>query len=80
MSEYRMDISGTIELADYSSIYDYMAIVNRNDNLIITINNGEGENVNLICKMLENNNFIVDSNNKNNEGKCYIKASRDSIS
>lgn len=79
MSKYRMDISGTIELADYSSIYDYMAIVNSNDNLIITINNSEEENINLICKILENNNFMVDLDDKDNDGTCYIKASKESI-
>jgi hypothetical protein len=72
MSEYQMNIMGKIELEDYSSIYDYIAIVNKNDNLIITINSME--NVNIIKQMLENNNFTVDLGKSNSGGQCYIKA------
>lgn len=71
MSEYQMNINGKIGLEDYSSIYDYMAIVDKNDNLIITINNIE--NVNIVKQMLENNSFAIDVNN-NYSGECYIKA------
>lgn len=72
MSEYQMNINGKIGLEDYSSIYDYMAIVDKNDNLIITINNME--NVSIVKQMLENNSFTVEPNNNNYGGKCYIKA------
>ena len=72
MSEYQMNIIGKIDLGDYSSIYDYMAIVDKDDNIIITIDNIE--NVNIIKQMLENNNFIVDTSTSEYNGKCYIKA------
>lgn len=74
MSEYHMDINGTIQLGDYSSIYDYMAIVNKNDNLTIRIDNDETDNINIVCKMLETSNFIVDLYERQNDGKYYIKA------
>lgn len=72
MSEYQMDIIGKIGLEDYSSIYDYMAIVNKNDNLIITIN--DSGNINIIKQILENNSFAIDLNNNNCIGECCIKA------
>ncbi|MBV7274478.1 hypothetical protein [Clostridium thailandense] len=72
MSEYQMNIIGKIELEDYSSIYDYMAIVDKNDNIMITIDNPE--NINIIKQMLENNSFIVDMDNSSYDGRCLIKA------
>lgn len=72
MSEYQMNIVGKIELEDYSSIYDYMAIVDKNDNIMITIDNPE--NINIIKQMLENNNFIVDMDSSGYDGRCRIKA------
>jgi hypothetical protein len=74
MSEYHMDINGSIQLGDYSSIYDYMYIVNKNDNLTISIENDETQNVNIVCKMLENSDFVVDLYERQNDGKYYIKA------
>jgi hypothetical protein len=74
MSEYRMDINGAIELGDYSSIYDYISIVNKNDNLTISIDNEETQNINIVCKMLETNHFIINLNERKNDGKYYIKA------
>lgn len=77
MSEYKMNISGKIGLADYSSIDDYMAIVNTEDNLIITIDDNVDDNVNLICHMLKNNNFLIDLNETSYDGKHFIKAFKD---
>ena len=31
MSDYRMDIQGSIGLSEYSNIYDYLCIVDKND-------------------------------------------------
>ncbi|KZL93140.1 hypothetical protein [Clostridium magnum] len=74
MSEYHMDINGSIELGDYSSIYDYISIVNKNDNLTISIHNDETQNVNIVCKMLETNNFVVNLYERQNDRKYYIEA------
>ena len=35
MSEYRLDIVGNINLSDYSSIHDYMGVIQRNDKFTI---------------------------------------------
>ena len=74
MSEYNMDINGRIQLGDYSSIYDYMAIVNKNDNLTIIIDNDESENINIVCKILETSNFMVDLYERTDDGRYHIKA------
>lgn len=74
MSEYHMDINGSIELGDYSSIYDYISIVNKNDNLTISIHNDETQNVNIVCKMLETNDFVVNLYERQNDRKYYIEA------
>lgn len=77
MSDYRMDISGIIQLSDYSSIFDYMAIVNRNDNLTISMHDVDSESIGIICNMLEKNNFKVELNNSFGSGRCLIRASKD---
>jgi hypothetical protein len=77
MSEYHMDINGKMQLEDYSSIYDYMAIVNKNDNLTITIDTGESENADIVCNMLKKSDFIVNLYEKQNNGKYYIRAYKD---
>lgn len=74
MSQYQMDINGRIGLADYSSIYDYIAIVNKDDNLTINIDNNEFDNINIIKRILEDNKFTIDMGEQNNNGRYYIKA------
>ena len=34
MPDYKMDIRGNLGLSEYSDIYDYMGIVDKNDNLL----------------------------------------------
>lgn len=75
MSEYQMNITGKISLADYSSIYDYIAIVDKDDNLTISIENN-AESINIVKQMLENNNFTVDLDCNKHNGRYYIKASK----
>ena len=36
MSNYSMDISGDIGLADYSNIFDYLKIIDRDDNVAVS--------------------------------------------
>ncbi|MFL0196205.1 hypothetical protein ACJDU8_11600 [Clostridium sp. WILCCON 0269] len=74
MSQYKMNIVGKINLADYSSIQDYMSIVNKNDNLTIIMDKNDDENVKIICNMLENKNFVINSSELHNGDKYYIKA------
>ncbi len=74
MSQYLMNINGNVELMDYSSIYDYMAIVDKNDNLIINLNQEETEHVDMLCKMLEDNNFIVTCDIQHDHARYHINA------
>jgi hypothetical protein len=69
-----MDITGAMQLSDYSSIYDYMAIVNSKDNLTILMEDVGSESIGIICSMLQNNNFKVDLDNSYDNSKCLIKA------
>lgn len=74
MSQYLMNINGNVELMDYSSIHDYMAIVDKNDNLIINLNQEETEHIDMLCRMLEDNNFIVNCNKNHTNGMYHISA------
>lgn len=76
MSQYQMSIDGNIELMDYSSIYDYIAIVGVNDNLVITLSDNKVENINVLCTILKDNNFVIDCNKHYNDGKYRIHAIR----
>ncbi|MCI1944656.1 hypothetical protein [Clostridium luticellarii] len=73
MSEYKMNIKGRIILEDYSSIYDYMSIIGKNDNLTIEID-GDGDNREIICSMLKNKKFTISSNETYSGNIYYIKA------
>lgn len=77
MSNYKLDINGKIELCDYSSIYDYLEIVNVMDQFIITFEEGD-ENSELICSLLQRQNFIVKSKGGTVDGRYYISAFRES--
>lgn len=37
MPDYRMNINGQLGLSEYSNIFDYMSLVDTNDNFTITL-------------------------------------------
>ncbi|WP_333887952.1 hypothetical protein [Clostridium sp.] len=74
MSKYKMNIIGRIALQDYSSIQDYMSIVNRDDDLTIIMDKNDDEDVKIICNMLENENFVISSTEVCTKDKHYIRA------
>jgi hypothetical protein len=76
MSQYRLDIKGSIDLSDYSNISDYLELVDTNDKFTITLDSIDSENVSLICSMLEDKHFQVTSQVEEHEGKVYISAFR----
>lgn len=76
MSEYRLDVKGDLNLSDFSSIYDYIGIVDYNDNFTITLNHVKEENINIIYEMLERQNLKVINLEKNSDDIYYIKASK----
>lgn len=74
MSDYRMDIKGTIGLSDYSNIYDYIGVVDQQDNFTITLDNIEHDNINIICSMLSDNKFIIYDQGYDMNGRYFINA------
>ena len=77
MSEYRLDIPGDINLSDYSSIYDYMGIISQNDRLTITSKTKDSQEVKILCKMLENNQFTIVTQGDTQNGQYYITSQKE---
>lgn len=74
MSDYRMDIQGSIGLSEYSNIYDYLCIVDKEDKFTISIDKENKDCVGTISSMLHDNRFIVDNQGVDNEGNYFINA------
>lgn len=74
MSDYRMDIKGEIGLNEYSNIYDYLGIVDRNDKFTIIINDSNEQEINIINSMLKSNSFYIYDEGYNNVGEYHINA------
>ena len=55
MSNYSMNIRGSIGLEDYSNIFDYLKIIDKDDNFIIKINEMSKKDIDVISSMLQNN-------------------------
>ena len=51
MPDYKMDIRGKLGLSEYSDIYDYMGIVDKNDNFTITVDQSNRQHVNIITSI-----------------------------
>jgi len=76
MSEYRLDIVGDINLSDYSSIHDYMGIIEHNDKFTITSKIKSKEEMKILCKMLENNFFTIVAQGGRENGEYYITSQK----
>ena len=76
MPDYKMDIRGKLGLSEYSDIYDYMGIVDRNDNFTITLDNSNRQHVNIITSMLKESNLYILEQGINNSGDYYISANK----
>lgn len=76
MSEYRLDIRGSIDLSDYSNISDYIELVDNDDRFTITLEAVDSQNFDLICSMLKDRNFIIASKGEYSDKKMYITAVR----
>ena len=59
VSNYSMNISGNIGLEDYSNIFDYLKIIDKDDNFIIKINKRNRKDIDVINSMLQDNKFII---------------------
>lgn len=78
MSDYRMDIKGSIGLSEYSNIYDYLNIVDKNDKFTITINKDNTRDINIISSMLKDSSFGIAEEGYNAYGDYYINAYKQS--
>jgi hypothetical protein len=76
MSEYRLDIVGDINLSDYSSIHDYMGIIQRNDKFTITSKMKNSEEVKILCEILESNYFTIVEQGGRENGQYYITSQK----
>lgn len=74
MSEYKLEVKGSITLNDYGNIYDYIGIVGMNDKFTITIDYLDKQNMDLIISMLKYKDFIIRDSGKNKNGDYYIEA------
>ena len=59
MSDYSMDISGNIGLSDYSNIFDYLNIIEKDDNFVIRVDKDNSRDIDMITSMLRDNKFII---------------------
>lgn len=74
MSEYRLEINGTIGLSDYSNISDYMNIIGENDKVTIVIGPGDAHNADIITSVFQRNGFEVAAKGGHDDGRYYLTA------
>lgn len=76
MSDYKMDIRGSLGLGEYSDIHDYMGIVDKNDNFTITLDTSNKQHINIITSMLKENDFNILEQGIGKGGDYYITANK----
>lgn len=76
MSDYSMDISGNIGLSDYSNIFDYLNIIEKDDNFILKIDKDNRSDIDMIKSMLTDNKFNINYAQYDDLGNYYISANR----
>ena len=74
MSNYRLDVKGAITLGDYSSIYDYMEMISKNDSLTITTTEENKKELEIVRSMLKHKDFLIDENVESIKEEYFIKA------
>lgn len=76
MPDYRMNINGQLGLSEYSNIFDYMSLVDTNDNFTITLDNVEKDNINIITSMLKDSKFSIVKEGIDTDGKYHINVNK----
>lgn len=74
MSSYNLNFTSTVELSDYSSIYDYLSLVGNDDLIKINLNSNAEGDIKLIGSLLNREGFNYTCNFKDVEGVCTIIA------
>ena len=76
MPDYKMDINWCLGLSEYSNIFDYMGVVDKNDNFTITLDSVDKNNIKIITSMLKDSNFSILEEGINQRGEYYINANK----
>jgi hypothetical protein len=76
MSEYRLDITGGVDLSDYTNINDYINLVDGDDILAISLDSVSPEHIGLITRMLESKDFDISSKGGHEGGKYVLFATK----
>lgn len=74
MSQYRLDISGNIDLSDYSNINDYIELVGSNDSFVVTFDKVSNENIDIVYSMLQEKDFTINLKEEQKDGNIYLHA------
>lgn len=74
MSDYKMDIKGYIGLSEFSNIYDYLGIVDKNDSFTMTVDTTNDNEINMINSMLKDNSFYISEEGYDVTGIYHISA------
>ena len=74
MGNYRMEIRGKMSLSDYSNIYDYIELIEKEDDFVIATKYLNKEEINIVCSMLKERNFSIKNKNFDTNGDCMIRA------
>ena len=69
-----MEIRGKMNLSDYSNIYDYIELVEREDDFVISTKFLDKEEINIVCSMLQERNFTIKNKDFDSNGDCMIRA------
>lgn len=73
MSFYKMEITGSIGLTEYSDIHDYFSIVEPKDNFIIFVDDCSENNLEILISLLRESNFSIIEKDYNEDGCFYVK-------
>lgn len=76
MSDYKLDISGDLGLNEYSNINDYMDIVETSDKFTISLEEKSKNETGIICAMLKEKGFNINSSEISDDKKVYIFANK----
>lgn len=76
MSDYKINFGNIIGPNDTDKLYDMLDIVNQGDELIITVDANEPDQVHFISNVLDGNNFDISKKASEKDGRFNIIAHR----
>lgn len=74
MSNYFLDINGSVDLSDYSIIDDYIKVVDFDDNITIKFDSNFEQDIKIIETILQKDDFNILKKGGINNGKYFIEA------